>query len=132
MFALTHESGFAVAGRASASLGRGGLRGCSYGAAAKVIAPVRTVGVGFFPEDDRAEFIMALETPPGSNMAYTRLKAQEAARITRAHPEVPTRTPRSAAARRARWTRATSTCASCRRTSASESAEEIAQVLATR
>jgi HAE1 family hydrophobic/amphiphilic exporter-1 len=29
-----------------------------------------------------------LETPPGSNMAYTRLKAQEAARITRAHPEV--------------------------------------------
>jgi HAE1 family hydrophobic/amphiphilic exporter-1 len=48
----------------------------------------RTVGVGFFPEDDRAELIIALETPPGSNMAYTRLKAQEAARITRAHPEV--------------------------------------------
>ncbi|MFL5608460.1 MAG: efflux RND transporter permease subunit, partial [Gemmatimonadaceae bacterium] len=48
----------------------------------------RTVGVGFFPEDDRAELIIAIETPPGSNMAYTRLKAQEAARITRAHPEV--------------------------------------------
>jgi HAE1 family hydrophobic/amphiphilic exporter-1 len=48
----------------------------------------RTVGVGFFPEDDRAELIIAVETPPGSNMAYTRLKAQEAARITRAHPEV--------------------------------------------
>jgi HAE1 family hydrophobic/amphiphilic exporter-1 len=48
----------------------------------------RTVGVGFFPEDDRAEMIIAIETPPGSNMAYTRLKAQEAARITRAHPEV--------------------------------------------
>ena len=29
----------------------------------------RTVGVGFFPEDDRAEFIIALETPPGSNLA---------------------------------------------------------------
>ncbi len=42
----------------------------------------------FFPEDDRAEFIMALETPPGSNMEYTRLKAEEAARIARAHPEV--------------------------------------------
>ena len=48
----------------------------------------RTVGVGFFPEDDRAEMIIAIETPPGSNMAYTRLKAQEAASITRAHPEV--------------------------------------------
>jgi HAE1 family hydrophobic/amphiphilic exporter-1 len=48
----------------------------------------RTVGVGFFPEDDRAELIIAVETPPGSNMAYTRLKAQEAARITRAHTEV--------------------------------------------
>jgi HAE1 family hydrophobic/amphiphilic exporter-1 len=45
----------------------------------------RTVGVGFFPSDDQAELTIALETPPGSNMAYTRLKAQEAARITRAH-----------------------------------------------
>ena len=48
----------------------------------------RTVGVGFFPEDDRAEMIISIETPPGSNMAYTRLKAQEAARITRALKEV--------------------------------------------
>src|SRR5436190_933047 len=54
----------------------------------RMIPPARTVGVGFFPEDDRSEFIVNLETPPGSNMAYTRLKAQEAARITRAHPEV--------------------------------------------
>ena len=48
----------------------------------------RTVGVSFFPVDDQAEMIISLETPPGSNMAYTRLKAQEAARITRAHKEV--------------------------------------------
>jgi HAE1 family hydrophobic/amphiphilic exporter-1 len=54
----------------------------------RVIPGTRPVGVGFFPEDDRSEFIVNLETPPGSNMAYTRLKAQEAARITRAHPEV--------------------------------------------
>ena len=54
----------------------------------KVIPPVRTVGVGFFPEDDRSQFIIALETPPGSNLQYTRLKAQEAARIARSHPEV--------------------------------------------
>ena len=48
----------------------------------------RTVGVGFFPEDDKAEFTIAIETPPGSNLAYTRLKAQEAETITRAHKEV--------------------------------------------
>jgi HAE1 family hydrophobic/amphiphilic exporter-1 len=52
------------------------------------VKPVRTVGTGFFPEDDRAEFIMAIETPPGSNLEYTRLKAQEAANIARAHKEV--------------------------------------------
>jgi hydrophobic/amphiphilic exporter-1 (mainly G- bacteria), HAE1 family len=52
------------------------------------VPPVRTVGTGFFPEDDRAEFIMALETPPGSNLEYTRLKAEEAANIARSHPEV--------------------------------------------
>jgi HAE1 family hydrophobic/amphiphilic exporter-1 len=46
------------------------------------------VGTAFFPEDDRAEFIMQLETPPGSNLEYTRLKAEEAARIARSHPEV--------------------------------------------
>jgi hydrophobic/amphiphilic exporter-1 (mainly G- bacteria), HAE1 family len=52
------------------------------------VAPVRTVGTGFFPEDDRAEFIMSLETPPGSNLEYTRLKAEEAARIARAHTDL--------------------------------------------
>jgi HAE1 family hydrophobic/amphiphilic exporter-1 len=53
-----------------------------------VVPPVRAVGVSFFPEDDRSEMIIAIETPPGSNLQYTRLKAQEAARIARAHPEV--------------------------------------------
>ncbi|HWJ22657.1 MAG TPA: efflux RND transporter permease subunit [Gemmatimonadaceae bacterium] len=46
------------------------------------------VGVGFFPVDDRAEFTIAIETPPGSNLEYTRLKAEETARLARAHPEV--------------------------------------------
>ena len=54
----------------------------------RVVPPVRTVGTAFFPVDDRAEFIMALETPPGANIEYTRLKAEETARIARAHPEV--------------------------------------------
>jgi len=52
------------------------------------VPAVRTVGTAFFPEDDRAEFIMALQTPPGSNLEYTRLKAEEASRIARSHPEV--------------------------------------------
>lgn len=54
----------------------------------RIVPPVRTVGTAFFPVDDRSEFILKIETPPGSNLEYTRLKAQEAARIIRAHPEV--------------------------------------------
>jgi HAE1 family hydrophobic/amphiphilic exporter-1 len=54
----------------------------------RMVPPVRTVGTSFFPEDDRGEFTMKLETPPGSNLEYSRLKAEEAARIARAHPEV--------------------------------------------
>src|SRR5687767_13849242 len=46
------------------------------------------VGVAFFPEDDNAELNIMIETPPGSNLEYTRLKAEEAARLARAHPEV--------------------------------------------
>jgi HAE1 family hydrophobic/amphiphilic exporter-1 len=54
----------------------------------KVVPAWRTVGSSFFPVDDRSEFIMKIETPPGSNLQYTRLKAQEAARIVRSQPEV--------------------------------------------
>lgn len=54
----------------------------------QLVPPVRTVGSAFFPEDDRSEFIMKIETPPGSNLEYTRLKAQEAGRIVRSQPEV--------------------------------------------
>ncbi|HEY5219110.1 MAG TPA: efflux RND transporter permease subunit, partial [Gemmatimonadaceae bacterium] len=48
----------------------------------------RTVGVGFFPEDDRAELTVHIETPPGSNLAYTRLKAEETARFIRGHHDL--------------------------------------------
>jgi len=50
--------------------------------------PMWAVGTGFVPEDDRSEFVIQLEAPPGSNLEYTRIKAEEAARITRAHKEV--------------------------------------------
>jgi HAE1 family hydrophobic/amphiphilic exporter-1 len=56
--------------------------------APKWVPAWRTVGSSFFPVDDRSEFIMKIETPPGSNMEYTRLKAQEVARIVRSQAEV--------------------------------------------
>jgi HAE1 family hydrophobic/amphiphilic exporter-1 len=46
------------------------------------------IGAGFVPEMDDSEFTIDFETPPGSNLAYTRLKAQEIGRITRGRPEV--------------------------------------------
>jgi len=46
------------------------------------------VGAGFVPEMDNSEFAIDLETPPGSNLAYTQLKAQEVSRIARMRPEV--------------------------------------------
>ncbi len=48
----------------------------------------RKVGVGFFPIDDRSEFNVSIETPPGSNLAYTRAKADAADRIIRARKDV--------------------------------------------
>jgi len=53
-----------------------------------LVPAVGKVGVGFVPEDDRAEMDIQIETPPGSSLEYTRLKAEEAARLARAHPEV--------------------------------------------
>jgi len=53
-----------------------------------VLPPFGKIESGFFPEDDRAEFTIAIETPPGSSLEYTRLKAEEAARLARRRPEV--------------------------------------------
>lgn len=46
------------------------------------------VGGEFFPVTDDSEFNVSLDTPPGSNLEYTSVKAEEVARIARAHPEV--------------------------------------------
>jgi HAE1 family hydrophobic/amphiphilic exporter-1 len=46
------------------------------------------VGGSFFPTTDDSEFNITIETPPGSNVAYTRLKAEEAARLARGKKEV--------------------------------------------
>jgi len=49
---------------------------------------VRFGGFGFVPESDRGELNISVETPPGSNLEYTRIKAEEVARLARAHSEV--------------------------------------------
>src|SRR5688572_6064470 len=46
------------------------------------------VGAAFVPEMDDSMFIIDFRTPPGSNLAYSRAKATEAARIARKRPEV--------------------------------------------
>ncbi|MEP7383833.1 MAG: efflux RND transporter permease subunit, partial [Gemmatimonadota bacterium] len=46
------------------------------------------VGVQFFPVDDNAEFNVKVETPPGSNLDYTRLKVEEVVRIIAKHKTV--------------------------------------------
>src|SRR5918999_1657737 len=46
------------------------------------------VGGGFFPVSDNSEINIAVETPPGSNLGYLRLKTEEVLRATTQHPEV--------------------------------------------
>ncbi|HEX7024859.1 MAG TPA: efflux RND transporter permease subunit, partial [Gemmatimonadales bacterium] len=46
------------------------------------------VGMSFIPVDDHSDFNIQLETPPGSNLEYTRRKAEELGRALRSHREV--------------------------------------------
>jgi HAE1 family hydrophobic/amphiphilic exporter-1 len=46
------------------------------------------LGGEFFPPDDHSEFTVHIDTPPGSNIDYTRMKAEEVARIARRHKQV--------------------------------------------
>jgi hydrophobic/amphiphilic exporter-1 (mainly G- bacteria), HAE1 family len=56
--------------------------------AALALPALGIVGAGFVPEMDTSEFRIDIETPPGSNLAYTRVKAQEVSRIARLRSEV--------------------------------------------
>ncbi len=55
---------------------------------ARVAPQFMNVGFGFFPTDDNGEVNINVETPPGSNLEYTRLKSEEVGRILMQHPEV--------------------------------------------
>ena len=46
------------------------------------------VGSAFMPIQDRSEFWITVETPPGSNLTYTQKKVEGADAIARSHPEV--------------------------------------------
>jgi len=46
------------------------------------------VGGGFVPDSDNSELNVSIETPPGSNLDYTHIKAEEIGRIIRTHKEV--------------------------------------------
>jgi HAE1 family hydrophobic/amphiphilic exporter-1 len=45
-------------------------------------------GGGFIPESDRSEINLSLQTPPGSNLNYTSIKARELAGIASSHKQV--------------------------------------------
>ena len=45
-------------------------------------------GAGFIPVSDRSEISLLVQTPPGSNLEYTRLKSEEVGKIARSHKEV--------------------------------------------
>ncbi|MFL5319797.1 MAG: efflux RND transporter permease subunit [Myxococcaceae bacterium] len=45
-------------------------------------------GTGFVPVSDRSELSFIIETPPNSNIDYTRAKVEQIVRLTRAHAEV--------------------------------------------
>ncbi|HEX8432227.1 MAG TPA: efflux RND transporter permease subunit, partial [Longimicrobium sp.] len=55
---------------------------------AGLVPVIGKLGGEFFPADDRSEFIVEIDTPPGSNLTYTQMKAEEVAAMARAEPEV--------------------------------------------
>jgi HAE1 family hydrophobic/amphiphilic exporter-1 len=57
-------------------------------AGALALPALGIVGGEFFPVTDDSEFNVSLDTPPGSNLEYTKVKAEEVARLARARPEV--------------------------------------------
>ena len=53
----------------------------------KALLDIRKVGTSFFPGEDNSEINVKVETPPGSNLDYMRLKMLEAVRIAEKLPE---------------------------------------------
>jgi len=62
--------------------------GTAFFVGALALPAAGVIGGSFFPVQDVSEFTIVIETPPGSNLAYTRIKAEEAAALARAKSEV--------------------------------------------
>ena len=56
--------------------------------AALALPALGIIGGSFFPIQDVSEFTVVIETPPGSNLAYSRMKAEEVANLARSKKEV--------------------------------------------
>ncbi len=55
---------------------------------ALALPAIGLVGVAFVPVMDNSELNVGIDSPPGSNLAYTAAKAEQIARIVRNNPEV--------------------------------------------
>jgi HAE1 family hydrophobic/amphiphilic exporter-1 len=53
-----------------------------------IVLQVMFGGGGFIPESDRSEINLSLETPPGSNLEYSAIKARQVSSLARAHKQV--------------------------------------------
>jgi HAE1 family hydrophobic/amphiphilic exporter-1 len=53
-----------------------------------IVLQVVIGGFGFVPVSDNSELNIAIETPPGSSLDYTTLKAEQVAHLIRTRPEV--------------------------------------------
>ncbi|MGI9089751.1 MAG: efflux RND transporter permease subunit, partial [Gemmatimonadaceae bacterium] len=56
--------------------------------AVRIVPPIGKLGGAFVPDSDRSELSVAIETPPGSNLDYTHIKAEEVGRMIRSHKQV--------------------------------------------
>jgi HAE1 family hydrophobic/amphiphilic exporter-1 len=53
-----------------------------------IVLQAKFGGFGFVPDSDRSEITMQVQTPPGSNLEYTRMKTMEAARLALGHKDL--------------------------------------------
>ena len=56
--------------------------------AGAIVLQAKFGGFGFVPISDRSELTMQIETPPGSNLAYTKMKTEDAAKLARSHTDL--------------------------------------------
>ena len=74
------------AGRSTTAGGWRRSPSCAFAGA--IVLQVKFGGFGFVPNSDRSELTLQVETPPGSNLAYTKMKTEEAARLARSHADL--------------------------------------------